>query len=58
MSYRVVLRKSAEKELARLPNEAILSIVATLRALEIEPRPPGCKAEGLSEFMARKSREL
>ena len=41
--YSVVLTKSAEKELYKLPTEAILKIVAALKGLEENPRPEGCK---------------
>ena len=41
--YKVVLRRSAEKELAALPNQAIARIIVTLKGLENEPRPHGCK---------------
>jgi mRNA interferase RelE/StbE len=41
--YSVVLTKSAEKELYKLPSEAILKIVTALKGLEENPRPEGCK---------------
>lgn len=41
--YRVVLSKSAEKGLQKLPMDAIARIVLALQSLETEPRPSGCK---------------
>ena len=41
--YTVELKQSARKELERLPNATIERIIARLEALELDPRPPGCK---------------
>ena len=41
--YTVVLTKSAEKELMNLPTTVIAKIVPAIKALEVEPRPVGCK---------------
>lgn len=41
--YSVVLTKSAEKELYKLPLDAIPKIVSALKGLEENPRPEGCK---------------
>lgn len=41
--YSVVLTRSAEKSLARLPNTVTKSIVAALVSLQNNPRPAGCK---------------
>ena len=41
--YRVVINKSAEKELARLPVEVIVRIREKISALADDPRPDGCK---------------
>jgi len=41
--YTVVLTKSAEKELYKLPLEVIPKIVSALKGLEENPRPEGCK---------------
>lgn len=41
--YEVVLSKTAEKNLAKLPNAIIAKIVYSLQQLEKEPRPTGCK---------------
>ena len=42
-SYRVVISKSAEKELSKLPAQVISRIVPVLQSLEKDPRPVGCK---------------
>ena len=42
-TYSVVLTRSAEKSLARLPNSITKSIVALLQTLQHNPRPAGCK---------------
>jgi mRNA interferase RelE/StbE len=41
--YRVVLSKSAEKELHRLPVGLIPVMVTLIQSLETNPRPAGCK---------------
>ena len=43
MSYKVVISKSAEKNLALLPKSAVAKIVSVLLSLENNPRPNGCK---------------
>lgn len=42
-SYKVVVSKSAEKELSKLPTQAIAKILPVLQSLEKDPRPIGCK---------------
>lgn len=42
-TYKVVLTKSAEKELTKLPVTVISKIVPELQSLENLPRPNGCK---------------
>jgi mRNA interferase RelE/StbE len=42
-SYTVVLTKSAEKELHKLPSRVINRLISLLKSLEINPRPAGCK---------------
>ncbi len=42
-SYCVVLSKTAEKNLNKLPNLIIAQIITVLKNLENEPRPVGCK---------------
>jgi mRNA interferase RelE/StbE len=42
-SYTVVLTKSAEKELHKLPLTVIEKVIAAIGTLANEPRPVGCK---------------
>lgn len=43
MSYRVILPKSVQKELDRLPDDAARRILTRLAALENNPRPADVK---------------
>jgi mRNA interferase RelE/StbE len=43
MSYRVILPKSAQKALDRLPDQISGRILTALAGLETQPRPSGCK---------------
>ena len=43
MLYKVVVSKSAEKELSVLPKQIVERIVIILLSLEQNPRPAGCK---------------
>jgi mRNA interferase RelE/StbE len=43
MSYQVILPKSAQKELDRLPAKISERILDALEPLKTQPRPPGCK---------------
>lgn len=40
-SYRVFIRKSAEKELRKIPKEDLRRVVAKINNLAIDPRPQG-----------------
>lgn len=40
--YRVLLERSAEKDLARLSLEIHDRVITAIRALATDPRPPGC----------------
>ena len=42
-NYKVVIAKSAEKELTQLPVEAIIRIREKVSSLANNPRPDGCK---------------
>ncbi|MGA2501507.1 MAG: type II toxin-antitoxin system RelE/ParE family toxin [Tepidisphaeraceae bacterium] len=42
MSYRVSLKESAEKALARLPRNVQGRIITKIVSLGADPRPPGC----------------
>jgi mRNA interferase RelE/StbE len=43
MRYRVILPKSVQKELDRLPDEVVRRILARLAQLETDPRPADVK---------------
>lgn len=43
MSHQVILPKSAQKILDRLPDEIAARIMDALARLKDQPRPPGCK---------------
>ena len=43
MKYRVILPKSVQRELDRLPDEVVRRILARLAGLETNPRPPDVK---------------
>ena len=47
MRYALKLYRDVEKQLERIPQKSRERLVATLRSLSEEPRPPGCvKLEG------------
>jgi mRNA interferase RelE/StbE len=41
--YRVLLERAAEKDLSRLSTEVHDRIIAAIKGLAAEPRPPGCR---------------
>jgi mRNA interferase RelE/StbE len=41
--YSVEIERRAERALLRLPRAAFLHVVAAIRALAQNPRPPGCR---------------
>jgi mRNA interferase RelE/StbE len=43
MTYRVLYKKSAVKELAEIPEKFLIKIRAAIEALADDPRPDGCK---------------
>jgi mRNA interferase RelE/StbE len=43
MRYSVILPKSVQKELERLPDEVVNRVLARLAGLEVNPRPPDVK---------------
>ncbi len=43
MSYRVIVKPSAERAVERLPLAVATRVVAAMTALADDPRPPGCK---------------
>jgi mRNA interferase RelE/StbE len=42
-SYRVLVRKTAADELARVPKKDLLRIIEQIRPLGVQPRPHGCE---------------
>ncbi len=49
VSYKLLLKKSAEKELRDIPKIIFFKIVAKIRSLSSEPRPHGCESLAGSE---------
>jgi mRNA interferase RelE/StbE len=43
MAYRIVLRASARRELAKLPQPIRGRVTRSISALAMQPRPPGAK---------------
>jgi mRNA interferase RelE/StbE len=41
--YRVLLERTAEKDLSRLSSEIHDRVIAAIQALANNPRPPGCR---------------
>lgn len=42
-TYRVLLERGVEKDLARLSSEIHARVIAGIQALAANPRPPGCR---------------
>ena len=42
-NYKIEIKKSAAKEISKLPKEAVKRIVEKIQTLSDEPRPNGCK---------------
>lgn len=42
MSYTLLILRRAQKQLAKLPVEVYELVLDGIRALALEPRPPGC----------------
>ena len=42
-NYKIKIKKSATKEMQKLPKEVLKRVVIKIQALSLEPRPPGCK---------------
>ena len=54
MKWRVLLARSAEKELAKISHDGQLRISRAIRALETDPIPPSSKRlKGREEFRLR-----
>jgi mRNA interferase RelE/StbE len=43
VTYRIVIKKSAAKEIEALPQKDRLRVIERIRALAEDPRPSGCK---------------
>lgn len=53
-SYKVLIKKSAEKELRAVPKINLTRIVGKVQSLSIEPRPHGCeKLSGEEKYRVR-----
>jgi len=42
-SYSVVIKRSAERELRKIPKQDLRRVVTRIQGLAQEPRPPGCE---------------
>jgi mRNA interferase RelE/StbE len=42
-NYKVFIKSSAAKELARLPKKDIQRIISKIKSLSVDPRPHGCE---------------
>jgi mRNA interferase RelE/StbE len=42
-SYKVVVKKSAEKELRSIPSRDLMKLIDRIKNLSIQPRPQGCE---------------
>ncbi len=53
-SYELVFRKSVAKDLRAFPKKDIKRIMQRIRALALDPRPPGCeKLSGQERYRIR-----
>ncbi len=41
--HKILLERNAEKDLDRLPSSFRLRVIAVIRQLATQPRPPGCR---------------
>ena len=54
VSYRVLVRTSAERELRAIPKHDLRKVVRKIRELAADPTPPGCiKLEGEARYRLR-----
>jgi len=49
-SYKIYFRKSAARELGKLPNPTVQKVIKRIEALAIDPRPVGCEKLTGQEF--------
>jgi mRNA interferase RelE/StbE len=53
-SYSVVIKRSAERELRKIPRQDLRRVVTRIQGLAREPRPPGCeKISGQERYRVR-----
>jgi mRNA interferase RelE/StbE len=53
-SYSVAIKRSAERELRRIPRQDLRRVVTRIQGLAREPRPPGCeKMSGEERYRVR-----
>ena len=53
-SYSVVIKRSAERELRKIPKQDLRRVVTRIQGLAREPRPPGCeKMSGEERYRVR-----
>jgi len=43
VNYKIEIKKSATKEIARLPKNILKRVIIKIQSLSNEPRPSGCK---------------
>ena len=53
MTYRVIDKPAAERDLEKLPHDVLRRVSDRVSALAEEPRPPGCKKLGGEEDLYR-----
>lgn len=53
-SYSVAIKRSAERELRKIPRQDLRRVVTRIQGLAREPRPPGCeKMTGEERYRVR-----
>jgi len=56
-AYRVLFRRSVEKDLSDIPKKDVKKILNRIKSLEGNPRPPGCeKLTGQERYRLRQGR--
>lgn len=53
MTYSIEIKQSAQKELAKLPENIAVKVIKQIRALAKEPRPNGCKKLAGTDYTYR-----
>jgi len=49
-NYKIYFRKSAAKELGKIPNHEVQKVIQRIESLAIDPRPIGCEKLTGKEF--------